>query len=212
MASYLIVPGWAGSGPNHWQTCWERDLPNASRVAMADWLAPRRADWVNALDRAIRSASEAPVLVAHSIGCVVVAHWAALGTGRIRGALLVAPPDLDRKGCPESLRDFAPVPRAPLRFGSRVVASDNDPFSELSRSIQIAFDWGSEVTVLESAGHINSDSGLGRWPEGRALLHDFVDSRSRADLEHLDVPLAWAGGGGPSPDRDDSRWICRGSD
>lgn len=187
MARYLIIPGWSGSGPRHWQTYWERDLPDAARVEMVDWTAPRRADWVSTLDRAIHATRDTPVLIAHSLGCLAVAHWAARGGRGVRGALLVAPPDLDRKGCPEALRDFAPVPRAPLPFPSRVVASDDDPFSELSRGIQLAFDWGSEVTVLEAAGHINSDSGLGRWPEGRALLHDFVDARGRADLEQLDA-------------------------
>jgi predicted alpha/beta hydrolase family esterase len=209
MARYLIIPGLAGSGPDHWQTHWERDLPNASRVEMPDWLAPRRADWVSTLDRAIRSASEPPVLIAHSLGCIAVAHWAALGTGQVRGALLVAPADLDRKGCPEALREFAPVPRAPLRFPSRVVASDNDPYGNLTQVIQIAFDWGSEVTVLASAGHINSDSGLGRWPEGRTLLHDFVGAGSRVGLEHADVRPARAGATEREPDWDDSRWIWR---
>lgn len=208
MARYLIVPGWSGSGPQHWQTHWERELPNASRVEMPDWLAPRRADWVRTLDRTIAAEREAPILIAHSLGCIAVAHWAASGTSRIRGALLVAPPDLDRKRCPELLRDFAPVPHERLPFRSRVVASDNDPYAELSWAIQTAFDWGSEVTVLESAGHINSDSNLGRWTEGRPLLRDFVDARSFADLE-VRVPAVWTSG---LEDGDDARWICRGAD
>lgn len=170
MARYLIIPGWSGSGPQHWQTFWERDLPGATRVEMADWLTPRRTDWVATIERAVVATSEPPVLVAHSLGCIAVAHWAATSRAKIRSALLVAPPDLDRKGCPESLRDFAPTPRAPLPFRSRVVASDNDRYGELSWAIQLAFDWGSEVTVMESAGHINADSGLGRWTEGHALL------------------------------------------
>ncbi|HEY0191157.1 MAG TPA: alpha/beta fold hydrolase [Kofleriaceae bacterium] len=183
MASYLIVPGWAGSGPDHWQTYWERELAGATRVEMPDWFAPRRAEWVRTLDQAIAAASEPPVLVAHSLGCIAIAHWAVHGTRRIRGALLVAPPDLDRKRCPELLRDFAPVPRDRLPFRSRVVASDNDPYAELPWSIRTAFDWGSEVSVLASAGHINSDSHLGGWPDGRPLLRDFVDAQSRLALD-----------------------------
>lgn len=205
MSRYLIIPGWGGSGADHWQTYWERELPHASRVEMPDWQAPQRADWLRTLDRAIASSSEPPVLVAHSLGCIAVAHWAALGTGRVRGALLVAPPDLDRRGCPEVLRDFAPVPREALRFRSRVVASDNDPYGELPWVIQTAFDWGSEVTVLESAGHINSDSKLGSWLEGRALLRELVDARGRAELDAPFWPRREA-------ESDDARWICRGAD
>jgi predicted alpha/beta hydrolase family esterase len=174
MTRYLIVPGWAGSGPAHWQSHWARELATVSRVEMLDWFNPKRGDWVSTLDQAIRSAPEAPVLVAHSLGCIAVAHWAQLATGRVRGAFLVAPPDLDRKGRPAHLREFAPVPRAALRFPSRVVASDNDPYGALPKVIELAFAWGSEVTVLEAAGHINVDAGYGAWPDGRALLEALV--------------------------------------
>ena len=167
---YLIIPGWAGSGPEHWQTHWERELAGARRVEMPDWLAPRRAGWVEALDRAIRGASAPPVLVAHSLGCLAVAHWAAATSAPVRGALLVAPADLERPGCPASLRDFAPMPRARLPFPARVVASDDDPHAALERARQIADDWGASLTVLRGAGHVNCDSGFGRWPEGRMLL------------------------------------------
>lgn len=209
IARYLIIPGLAGSGPHHWQTYWEHDLPNASRVEMPDWNAPRRTAWVSALDRAIAAADDPPILVAHSLGCIAVAHWAALGNARIRGALLVAPPDLDRRGCPEPLRDFAKVPREPLRFPSRVVASDNDPFGALAWAVKLAFDWESKVTVMESAGHINSDSGLGRWLEGRELLHDFLDARSRAALDRATSLVRAARG---ELEQEDSRWVCRGID
>lgn len=174
MTRYLIVPGWAGSGPDHWQSHWARELATVSRVEMPDWFNPKRTDWVSTLDQAIRSAPEPPVLIAHSLGCIAVVHWAQLATGRVRGAFLVAPPDLDRKGCPAHLREFAPVPRATLRFPSRVVASDNDSYGALPKVIELAFAWGSEVTVLEAAGHINVDAGYGAWPDGRALLEALV--------------------------------------
>jgi predicted alpha/beta hydrolase family esterase len=173
MTRYLIIPGWAGSGPDHWQSHWERDLANASRVEMPDWLEPRRADWLRTLECAVHSLNDPPILIAHSLGCMAVAHWAAVSTHRVRGALLVAPADLDRERCPTYLREFAPVPRARLRFPSRVVASDNDPYATLTRVTQIAADWGSDLTVLETAGHINSESGHGRWFEGRRLLRQF---------------------------------------
>ncbi len=175
MTRYLIIPGWTGSGPDHWQSHWEHELPRASRVEMPDWDTPRRADWVRALDTAVRSTEEPPILIAHSLGCVAVAHWAAISSQRVRGALLVAPADLDREACPPVLREFAPLPRARLRFRSHVVASDDDPYTTLPRANQIASDWGSELTILHRAGHINTESGHGRWAEGHTLLRRFVD-------------------------------------
>lgn len=176
-APYLIVPGWGGSGPAHWQTHWERAL-GAHRVEMPDWDAPRAADWVRALDEAIRGVEVAPVLIAHSLGCIAVARWAASTARPVRGALLVAPSDLDREGCPDVLRGFAPVPRARLPFPARVVASDNDPYAALPRAQQMAADWGAAVTVLPGAGHINVASGHGPWQDGLRLL-DRIEASDR---------------------------------
>jgi len=110
MSRYLIIPGWAGSGPDHWQSLWERDLAGATRVEMPDWHAPKRGDWVETLDRAVRAQAEPPILIAHSLGCLAVAHWAMRSTHPVRAALLVAPADVERAACPPVLRGFAPVP------------------------------------------------------------------------------------------------------
>lgn len=171
---HLIVPGWAGSGAAHWQTHWERALANTTRLEVADWHRPNLHDWVSALDAAIRRAPAPPIVIAHSLGCVAVAHWAATAKVPVRGALLVAPADVDRAGCAPCLRAFAPVPRARLPFFARVIASDDDPYAELARSRQIAADWGAELTVLHGAGHINVDTGFGPWPEGRAWLAELA--------------------------------------
>jgi predicted alpha/beta hydrolase family esterase len=170
MTRYLIIPGWSNSGPAHWQSHWERELDGVARVEMSDWLEPRRRDWVTTLDLAVRNGGEAPILIAHSLGCIAIAHWAATHDAPIRGALLVAPADVERAHAPEHLRDFAPIPRLPLRFPSRVVASDNDPYATLGWARQISDVWGSELTVLEGAGHINTQSGFGPWREGYSLL------------------------------------------
>ncbi len=74
---YLIVPGWQGSPEDHWQTHWQNSLPNSARVEQADWLTPRREDWVAALAEAIAADSTPVILIAHSLGCITVAHWAA---------------------------------------------------------------------------------------------------------------------------------------
>ena len=92
---YLIVPGWQGSPENHWQTYWQNSLPNSTRVEQDDWLTPRREDWVAALAEAIAADSRPVILIAHSLGCITVAHWAATAPRQllrqVRGALLVAP-------------------------------------------------------------------------------------------------------------------------
>ena len=181
---YLIVPGWAGSGPDHWQSLWLAELPAASRVEMPDWLRPRRGGWVEALDAAIAGAADPVVLVAHSLGCLAVAHWAARTGRAVRAAFLVAPADVERRGCPEVLRDFAPVPRAPLPFASTVVASDDDPYVRLERAAIFARAWRSGLVPIARGGHLNARSGLGRWPRGLVLLADLVARAARTGELH----------------------------
>ena len=120
---YLIVPGWQGSPEDHWQSHWQNSLPNSARVEQADWLTPRREDWVAALAEAIAADSTPVILIAHSLGCITVAHWAATAPvqflRQVRGALLVAPADVERPACAPALRNFAPIPTDLLPFPSR---------------------------------------------------------------------------------------------
>ncbi|HBX55820.1 alpha/beta hydrolase [Pseudomonas sp. UBA2684] len=172
---YLIVPGWQGSPDAHWQSHWQRSLPNSARVQQADWLSPRREDWVAELQRSIASDPRPVMLIAHSLGCITVAHWAAQAPAellrRVRGALLVAPADVQRDNCPQALRNFAPIPGDLLPFASQVIGSDNDAAASAARAIELARDWGSDVTILRGAGHINVKSGHRRWEQGFAYLY-----------------------------------------
>ncbi|MHB0766180.1 alpha/beta hydrolase [Stutzerimonas sp. NM35] len=172
---YLIVPGWQGSPEDHWQSHWQRTLPNSCRVEQADWLTPQREDWVAELERCIASDARPVVLVAHSLGCITVAHWAAQAPQallrRVYGALLVAPADVQRSNCPEALRNFAPIPRQPLPFPSQLVGSDNDSAASAARAVELGRDWGSEIAMLAGAGHINVKSGHHLWEQGFAYLY-----------------------------------------
>lgn len=173
----LIVPGCGNSGPGHWQSLWQNSMPTASRVEMPNWDYPYRPDWVEALDAAVRRANETepPVLVAHSLGCIAVAHWAAESRREVAGALLVAPTDVDLPQYRKRWESFAPVPRRRFLFDSRVVASSNDPFVNLARARQFAEAWGSRFTEVGDRGHLNLESGFGPWARGEALLEELIN-------------------------------------
>ena len=182
---YLIVPGWHGSPEDHWQSHWQRTLPNSARVEQADWLTPRREDWVAELERCISASTQPVILVAHSLGCITVAHWAAQATParvrRVRGALLVAPADVERSNCPEPLRNFAPLPRQPLPFASQLIGSDNDSAASAGRTVELGHSWCSEIAILADAGHINVTSGHHRWEQGFAYLYRLQSRIERND-------------------------------
>lgn len=172
---YVIVPGWQGSPDNHWQSHWQRSLPNSARVEQADWLNPCREQWVAELDRSVAMSPQPVILVAHSLGCITVAHWARQASvellRRVRGALLVAPADVQRDNCPDALRNFAPIPHQPLPFASVLVGSDNDAAASAQRAIELGHGWGSETFILHRAGHINTKSGHNHWEQGFAYLY-----------------------------------------
>src|SRR5690554_4796866 len=171
---YLILPGWQGSGRYHWQSHWQRLLPGAQRVEQADWHLPRRADWVNALDRCIAAQPGPVILIAHSLGCITVAHWAAQPTPALRataqGALPVAPADVGRDGCPGPLQNFAPLPPKLLGFASLVSGFAYDRAASAGRALTLADSWASQAMILEQAGHIKAVAGYRRWEEGFAYL------------------------------------------
>ena len=171
MRPVLIVPGYLNSGPGHWQSLWEASL-GARRVEMPNWSFPRKAAWVEALDEAILKVGEAPVLVAHSLGCLAVAHWAREGSHEVAGALLVAPTDVERSDVPAPLKGFAPIPKGHLPFPSLLVAAEDDPFLAPARARDLARSWGSRLHLFPAGGHLNAESGYGPWPAGEALLQE----------------------------------------
>lgn len=175
----LILPGWQGSGPEHWQSRWER-AHAYQRVEQHDWLRPLRGDWIARLEDVLLSADEPAVLVAHSLGCVHVAAWAAhsRNTHRVKGALLVAPPDVECDDLRQMLNSWAPIPVQPLPFKTVVFASSNDPFCALERARLFAAAWGAEFVNAGPRGHLNAESGLGDWPAGHAILLDLMGSQS----------------------------------
>jgi uncharacterized protein len=170
----LTIPGLWSSGPEHWQTHWERERPACRRVEQRDWETPSCADWVRTLDDAIRAAPDAVILAGHSLGCATIAHWARTAgpdtIARVRGALLVAPSDVEAPKYPPGTTGFVPMPRERLPFASIVALSSDDEWVSPERARAFAADWGSEVVDVGPKGHINGASRLGAWDEGWALV------------------------------------------
>ena len=172
--SVLILPGFGNSGPQHWQTLWGLRHPDWQRVNLGHWDNPVCDDWVCTLDAAVQACPSPPVLVAHSLACLLVAHWAQRSALVLEGAFLVAVPDPQSECFPATARGFESVPMKPFAFRSLVVASANDSFGSLAHAKDCATAWGSAFVDIGQAGHINADSGHGEWAEGYALLQRFI--------------------------------------
>jgi predicted alpha/beta hydrolase family esterase len=169
----IIVPGLGDSGPGHWQRRWHERFPNAQVVEQENWHRPDRDAWTAAIARAVMMATRPVVLVGHSLGVAAIVHAAqTLADTKVRGALLVSPPDLesDNPAIPQAARVFAPLPRDPLPFPSLLVASDTDTLVSTEAAADMAAAWGSEFHSAGDAGHINVSSGHGPWPEGLMMF------------------------------------------
>ena len=174
-ANVLVLPGWQNSGPAHWQSRWEA-AHGYTRVQQHDWERPLRGDWLMQLEEAVLHCDEPAVLVAHSLGCIQVAAWAAHSQNaqRVKAALLVAPGDVEREALRPLLPSWSPIVRYSLPFKSILVASRDDVHCTFEKAARLARDWGAELVDLGNAGHINADSGLGDWSRGQVLLQGLL--------------------------------------
>jgi predicted alpha/beta hydrolase family esterase/diadenosine tetraphosphate (Ap4A) HIT family hydrolase len=186
----LSLPGWNGSGPQHWQSLWERLDARITRVEQASWTEPSLDAWLAHLDAALGEGAPT-LLLGHSLGALLAVHASRLPRARtVVGALLVAPPSLEAlpAGAPPTLRTFWPPPLSRLPFPSVLACSQSDPFLPMSQAEALARAWGSELVDVGAAGHVNADSGLGSWPTGfeqlrrlRAAAPFELDPRLEAD-------------------------------
>lgn len=172
----LNLPGLGGSGAAHWQSLWEQSDPRIVRFAPSSWDNPELDDWRAALDRALEPLDGPVVLVAHSLSCLLVAHWApdSALAGRVAGAFLVGPPDRDGPNFPQAeATGFGVLPGTSLPFPGLVIASSDDPYGSISFAQKFAKARGAGFVDIGPKGHINAQSGLGDWAEGQRLLTAF---------------------------------------
>jgi uncharacterized protein len=174
-ADILVIPGYLGSGPDHWQSRWEQKLSTARRIEQRDWEKPDRKEWVETISREIQAASRPAVLVAHSLGVIAALHAAQQSREKIAGAFLVAPPsDEVIREMPALDSAFLPIPRGRLPFPATVVGSSNDPYADAAFAQRLAEDIGARFIDAGASGHINAESGHGPWPEGSLAFAHFI--------------------------------------
>ena len=180
----VIVPGLRDHVEQHWQTLLEAHLRAQNQRVIAVPPMGRAeldcASRIEAIEKAVEAA-DAPIIVAHSAGCIMVAHWARRHPRAIRGALLAAPPDFETpmpEGYPDldalGANGWLPVPREPLPFASIVVASRNDPLARYQCVVEIAREWRSELVDFGNVGHLNPASGFGEWPAAAGLIESLA--------------------------------------
>jgi predicted alpha/beta hydrolase family esterase len=192
----LVVPGLRDHVAQHWQTLLVARLEGAGRPVRS--VPPMGRDnlscaaRVEAIEREACAIEGPLVIVAHSGGCIMVAHWARRTQRAVQAALLATPPDFEvpmPEGYPslEALDagGWLPVPRERLPFRSIVAASRDDPLASYDRVLALAAQWGSECVDLGAVGHLNPASGFGEWPGVDELL-EALSQPAAAPLPRLE--------------------------
>ncbi len=177
----MLVHGWGGSEPGHWQSWLAGELREAGREVrfpvLPDPETPNLAAWSTALREALDGLPEGGFdVVTHSLGSVLWLHHAASQAGGVHDAgrsprparvALVAPvsPHFD---APE-IREFLPPPLDidALRRsaeGTVLVAGDVDEFCPETVALAYGRPLKLPTTVVPGGGHLNPESGFGPWP------------------------------------------------
>lgn len=204
LPTLVIVPGLGGSAPEHWQSLWEARFGGV-RVCQDDPDAPDPVAWAARLGEVVAATPGELILVAHSCGVLTVSDWAAQiqgagdggaeyggagdgVPGRVRGALLVAPPDPADPGAlalAPALSAYAGFSPAPLPFPALVVGSETDPYAAPEYAPRLAEIWDAAYVSAGEAGHLNVASGHGEWPEGEVLLSEALHAWTPPALSRL---------------------------
>lgn len=180
----LIIPGLNNSGPEHWQSLFEAQIPGSRRVAQQDWSRPNIIPWARNVQNAILRSDDPVILVAHSFGVLASIVGAARVADKVAGALFVAPAD-PAKFTPsgeilsEAAQDWSTglynlIPKERLGYPTIIAASLDDPYMPFKRAAWWATKWQSRVVSLGNSGHVNVASGHGQWSVGEALYSDIV--------------------------------------
>jgi len=178
--SFLILHGYRGSGPQHWQAWLAGRLRRAGKTVSYPPLpspdAPVLAAWRAALERELRTLPGEPVVLCHSLACILWLHHCAqpvLEGGRAERVLLVAPPS--EAGAPRAIRPFFPVPEhadaaavAAAAGATELVCAADDPYCPEDAATVYGAPLGLATHVVDGGGHVNVEAGFGPWPEVEA--------------------------------------------
>jgi predicted alpha/beta hydrolase family esterase len=174
---YLFLAGIGNSDGSHWQRQWHDSLDNTVWIEHKHWEKPVCNEWVSDLNNAIASIDDAFVVVAHSLGCLLFTDWASnLESEFLKGAFLVAFPDVTGKAFPSQAIGFSNPASDLSHIPITIVASTNDPYGSLPYVKEVADAMGASIHEIGGKGHINSDSDIGEWVEGKRLFNNFLTS------------------------------------
>ena len=163
----LILHGWGGSDFPHWQS-WlagelAKDYGKVSFLKFSNVDFPVLEIWKKELENELLN-FKPDIVVCHSLANTLWFHLCNEGNLRmIEELYLVAPPSMSCKI--EELKTFFPLKTPTDTYAKKttIVVSTDDPYITMDEAYKLQKSIKSEIKILQNAGHINAESGFGRW-------------------------------------------------
>lgn len=163
----LLLHGWGGSDFPHWQSWLAGELAKeygcVNFLRFSNFDTPKLDVWMQELQKALED-FKPDVIVCHSLANALWFHFCnSHVTQEIQKLYLVAPPSMKCKVA--ELNEFFPV-NAPKNLYAKeklLIVSDNDPYMTIEEAQILKNDLAIDMKIIKNAGHINSDSGFGKW-------------------------------------------------
>ncbi|UPT77682.1 alpha/beta hydrolase [Sulfurovum sp. XGS-02] len=167
----LILHGWGGSDAPHWQAELAAAVAKAYGTVSFPLLDnchfPSKNRWVKQLKEILRD-FEPDTVVCHSLANTL---WFWLceeedfmrKIPQIKRLFMVSPPSLTTDI--DTIKTFFPcsLPKNLYAKEIQMIVSDNDPYIQVEEAKNMAEQYEVPLTVIKDAGHINADSGYGKW-------------------------------------------------
>ena len=163
----LILHGWGGSDHPHWQSELASQIAKnygtVSFPLLDNCHFPSKNRWIKQVKKLLEE-FKPDTVVCHSLANTL---WFWLCQEEemveVERLFMVSPPGLSTEE--QTIKTFFPceIPSDPYAKDIELIVSDNDPWIELDEAQNMAKSIGANYTVIENAGHINADSGYGKW-------------------------------------------------
>jgi len=164
----LLLHGWGGSDSPHWQS-WlageiAKDYGKVSFLKFSDFDTPKIDVWKEELLEELAK-FKPDIVICHSLANILWFHLCndKAIKSEVAKLFLVAPPSINSDI--EELKSFFPLQTPSNLYAKKalLIASTNDPYMTTDEAIKLKESLNIEMIILQNAGHINADSGYGKW-------------------------------------------------
>lgn len=163
----LILHGWGGSDIPHWQAILAAEIAQnygtVSFPLLDNCHFPTKNKWIKQVKQILIDFNPS-IVVCHSLANNL---WMWLceedGMLEVERLFMVSLPSLQTQE--KTIKTFFPCPLPKNIYAKEVhmLVSNNDPWVKVEEAKELAIHFNSRLTILNNAGHINTDSGYGKW-------------------------------------------------